>query len=254
MAEKLTTKFLDSDGSGKITLYANKLSNGRNFYGKFERNTINTNTLIARIQKRKAGTNELSLQQTAGFLKEEILEALSRGESVNVLDLGTMYPSIQGRYNGKTFDPGEKQLFTAKFTPSQIANSALSKVSIKEISVADTSPLITSVINLLTGKADGILSKGKSVHLDGERLKIDGEKGGVFLCPLNENKEPVQDESTWIPCPIITRNAGKNLEFFLPDELESGAEFRILVRTYYLKKDELTKTAREGLSETVTIA
>lgn len=254
MAEKLTTKFLDSDGSGKITLYANRLSNGSNFYGKFERNTIDTNTLIARIQKRKAGTNELALQQTAGFLKEEILEALSRGESVNVLDLGTMYPSIKGRYNGTTFDSGEKQLFTAKFTPSQIANSALSKIGIKEISVADTSPVITSVINVITGNADGILNKGKSVHIKGERLKIGGEKGGIFLCPLNENKEPVQDESVWIPCPIITWNTAKNIEFFLPDELESGAEFKILIRTYYLKKDEFTKTSREGFSEVVTIA
>ena len=254
MAEKLTTKFLDSDGSGKITLYASRLHDGRKFYGKFERKTIDTNTLIARIQKRKAGTNELALQQTAGFLKEEILEALSRGESVNVLDLGTIYPGIKGRYNGKTFDSGEKQLFTAKFTPSQVANSALSNVGIKEISVADSSPLITSVINLITGRADGRLTKGKSVHIDGERLKIGGEKGGVFLCPLDESREPVKDEGAWISCPVITRNTAKNLEFFLPDELESGAEFKILLRTYYLKKDLFTKNAREGFSETITIA
>ena len=254
MAEKLTTKFLDSEGSGKITLYANRLNERRIFYGKFERNTIDTNTLIARIQKRKAGTNELALQQTAGFLKEEILEALSRGESVNVLDLGTMYLSINGKYNGKTFDSGEKQLFAAKFTPSQLANSAISKVGIKEISVADNSPVITSVTNVITDKTDGMLTKGKSVHIKGERLKIGGEKGGVFLCPLNENKEPVQDESSWIPCTVITWNTAKNLEFFLPDELESGAEYKILLRTYYRKKDEFSKSAREVFSEVVTIA
>ena len=46
MAETLTTKFSDSQGSGKIKLYANAFANGNGYYGRFERNTIGTNALI----------------------------------------------------------------------------------------------------------------------------------------------------------------------------------------------------------------
>ena len=74
MAEALNTNFSDSVKYGKIVLYENHLLNGNDgYYGRFERRTIDTNTLIARIQQRKAGTNELAVQQIAGFLKEEVL-------------------------------------------------------------------------------------------------------------------------------------------------------------------------------------
>lgn len=253
MAETLTTKFSDSQGSGKIKLYANAFANGNGYYGRFERNTIGTNALIARIQKRKAGTNELTLQQTAGFLKEEILEALAHGESVNVLDLGTMYLTLNGKCDGKKIDSGDKQPLVARFTPSQLVQSAVTDIGIKEITIAPVSPEIVSVTNQFTKDTAGNLSAGKTVLVEGLRLKISGENGGIYLCPLGEKNEPVEDESKWISCDAITRNTAKNLEFFVPDETPSG-KYRILVRTFYTKGGNLTKNAKEAFSEVVMVA
>ena len=72
MSNYINTTFEDSGKSGRITLYANPFGNGAEYYGRFERNTVSSHTLIARIQKHKAGTNELAVQQIAGFIKEEI--------------------------------------------------------------------------------------------------------------------------------------------------------------------------------------
>ena len=253
MAEALTTTFMDSAANGKVTLYENRFKKGNGYYGRFARKTIDTNILIARIQKRKAGTNELALQQTAGFLKEEILEALGRGEAVNVLDLGTMYISVNGKYNGSNFDSGDRNLFTARFTPSQLAQNAITELGITEIVKADVSPSINSVTDIFTQNTEGKLYRGKPVHIEGERLKLDDAEKGIFLCPLNEKKEPVANEEEWIVCPVVRRNTLKNLEFFVPEEAESGKEYRILVRTNYRKNGGINKTYKEGLSMIVTV-
>ena len=252
MAETLTTKFLDSEASGKIKLYANSFKKAGGYFGKFERKTIGTNTLIARIQKHKAGTNELALQQSASFLKEEILEALSRGEAVNVLDLGTLYIAPKGTYDGKSIDADKNQLLV-RFTPSQIAQDSIAKIGIKEIEVVSVSLVISRVTDQFSKSTEGEVSKGRTVLITGDRLKIAGEKGGVFLCPVDENEKAVTDESQWILCPVITRNTMKNLEFFVPDEAESGERYKILLRTYYSSCKNLSKNAKECFSEIVVV-
>ena len=80
MSETLQTSFSNTEAKGRITLFRNYLDGGNGYYGRFNRNTVTMRTLIARIQARKAGTNELNVQEIAGFLKEEILAALRNGE------------------------------------------------------------------------------------------------------------------------------------------------------------------------------
>ena len=71
MSETLQTSFNDVEAQGKIVLFKTYLETGHAYYGRFDRKTVNTRTLIARIQARKAGTNELNVQEIAGFLKED---------------------------------------------------------------------------------------------------------------------------------------------------------------------------------------
>ena len=62
MSETLQTSFNDVEAQGKIVLFKNHLGKGNSYYGRFDRKTVSTRTLIARIQARKAGTNELNAQ------------------------------------------------------------------------------------------------------------------------------------------------------------------------------------------------
>ena len=254
----LNTNFSDTEGRGTIMLYENPFKNSKNgsqYYGRFRRKTVDIKTLIARIQKRKAGTNELALQQVAGFIKEEILEALTRGESVNVLDLGFMYIAPKGGFNGKdgTSENGKSAL-TVKFTPSQTVRSKVEKVEINDMFIADVNPQIFAVTDQFTEGTDRILTKGKTVLLEGERLKIAGEEGGVFLCPVEGEKKAVcADETKWLKSPQVTKNTMKNLIFFVPDEAVEDTEYRILVRTFYSNSYKFCKTSKETASEVVTV-
>lgn len=248
----LNTTFNDTDGNGSITLYVNPFGNGSKYYGKFDRNTITTETLIARIQKRKAGTNELAVQQIAVFLKQEILEALEKGEAVNVMDLGTLYIVPNGKFNGTSFDSGDKPALSVKFTPSQLTQSTVEQIQIKNIKIAEISPVITQIKNQFTGNTEFELSAGKSVLIEGQRLKIAGEKSGIFLCPTDENGKINEDESTFLHCPVITKNTTKNVEFYVPDNAKG--KYRILIKTFYANSNTIAKNVKQVFSEIVEVA
>ena len=254
----LNTNFSDTEGRGTIILYENPFKNSKNgsqYYGRFRRNTVDIKTLIARIQKRKAGTNELALQQVAGFIKEEILEALTRGESVNILDLGFMYIAPKSGFNEKDGkSENGKSTLTVKFTPSQTVRSKVEKIEINDILIADVNPQIFAVTDQFTKGTDGILTKGKTVFLEGERLKIAGDDGGVFLCPVEGEKKTVcADETKWLKSPQVTKNTMKNLIFYIPDEAVEETEYRILVRTFYSNAYKFCKAAKETVSDVVSV-
>ena len=254
MAEALNTNFSDSVKYGKIVLYENHLLNGNDgYYGRFERRTIDTNTLIARIQQRKAGTNELAVQQIAGFLKEEVLQALRSGEAVNVLDLGTLYLMPNGKFEDASFIADEKQPLTAKFTPSRLTQQAAAEVGVNDVVMSNTTAVITSVTDQYTGSTGGVLTAGKTVLITGKRLKLGGDGSGIFLCPLDEKQQPAADESRWIPCTAVTQNTKTHVEFFLPESAVSGMEYRIILRSFISGNGTLRKTAREVVSDIVMI-
>ena len=254
MSETLQTSFNDVEAQGKIVLFKNYLEKGNSFYGRFSRKTVTTRTLIARIQARKAGTNELNVQEIAGFLKEEILTALRNGEAVNVMDLGTMYITTKGTFNGSSFvtKDGSKPL-QVKFTPSRLTQDSIANIQVTDISTADVGMKIRSVMDRFTNVENSSISIGKEVCLRGSLLKVAGDDGGVFLCPVDAEENPVSDRSLWIPCPTITDNTLTRLGFYVPDEAEDGGKYKILVRTTFCNgKGKSLSFVREGLSCAVT--
>ena len=255
MSEALQTNFNDVEAEGRIMLIKNPLGNGSEYYGRFNRKMVNTRTLIARIQARKAGTNELNVQQIAGFLKEEALAALRNGEAVNVLDLGTFYITPKGKFNGTNFvtKDGSKPL-QVKCTPSLLAQSTVENILITNISVSEGGIKIRRIFNKYTELEDGILSCGKEARITGPKLKIGGKDSGIFLCPINEEGEISQSQETWMQCTHITENTEKTLDFYIPDNVDTGKKYKILVRTAYAGKNkDDRKTLLQVLSGVVSI-
>ncbi len=256
MSEALQTNFNDVEAEGRIMLIKNPLGNGSEYYGRFNRRMVNTRTLIARIQARKAGTNELNVQQIAGFLKEEALAALRNGEAVNVLDLGTFYITPKGKYDGTGFvtEDGSKPL-QVKCTPSQLTQNTVENIHITDISYSGRGIKIKSIYNKFTELEDGILTRGKEVRITGEKLKIGGKDSGIFLCPVDENTEVVSNEEMWTQCTHITANTSSSLEFYIPDVIDTGTKYKILVRTAYMGKDKNDrKNMLKAMSKVVSIA
>ncbi len=255
MSETLQTSFNDVEAQGKIVLFKNHLGKGNSYYGRFDRKTVSTRTLIARIQARKAGTNELNVQEIAGFLKEEILTALRNGEAVNVMDLGTMFISAKGKYDGSGFvtKDGSKPL-QVKFTPSRLTQESVGNIQVTDIRTADEGMRIRSVTDRFTGVEDGAASIGKELLLKGVLLRLSDTDGcGVFFCPVGADDNPATDKSLWVKASVITENTSGRLGVYVPEELEEGRRYRVHVRTDYSpRKGKSLGFVREAWSPVVT--
>lgn len=253
MSNTTVIDYEDSDGTGTVTLVANPFAKGGKYYAKFDRTTVNIDHLIARIQKKEVGTNAIMAKHMASLFKAEVLEALSRGEAVNLFDLGTLYITTSGTVKGNTPETASIAGFQVKFTSSKVTNEAVSSLGIKKIVMSDTSPIIGRMTDLYTGEETVAFTKGKAIRIEGSRLKISGEDGGVFFAPATEKGEPVADETQWIKVPKLIRNVSKTIEFFLPPSLASDTPYCIVLKTNSSKGNTTKKSYAIAYSGTVTI-
>lgn len=242
MSNTTVIDYEDSEGKGTVTLVANPFEHGGKFYAKFDRTTVNIDHLIARIQKKEVGTNAIMAKHIVSLLKAEILEALSRGEAVNVLDLGTLYITTSGTVKGDTPNTASIPGWRVKFTCSKVTNNAVAALGIKKIVMSATGPVIGTVTDLFTDEETSEFTAGKAVRIEGDRLKIAGDEGGVFFAPVTDKGEPASDESQWIKAENLINNRMKVLEFFLPASLEAETPYCIVLKTNCAKGNTTKKS------------
>lgn len=239
MSNTTVIDYTDTDGAGTVTIMNNPFGNGKKFNAKFDRVTVNIDNLIARIQKKELGTNAIVMKQTLSLVKAEILEALSRGESVNLMDLGTFY--IAASAIGDTVETVEISDFQVRFTPSKLTNDSVMALKVKKVALSSSTPIIAKMIDVYTGEETDCFTKGKSVLLTGSLLRVTGEEGGVFFAPATEKGEPSANEELWVKVPRLSRNGAKELEFYLPESLEIDTKYCIVIKTNSSKGSSTTK-------------
>lgn len=250
-----STEFNDTLGEGEVSLYPNPFNNGAKFYGKFNRTKVDTMTLISRLGKNGSGKNLIATKETLTLIKKEVMDALSDGETVEFIGLGTFYIAPVGGFSG-TSDDTSDQKFTVKFTPSAELRSCVKDLKIKKAEVKDTSPTIENITDQYTGKNFGeqefALTAGKNIVVTGKRLKIMGENDGVYLAPVDAQDAVVSDEGQWLKSNRIARNLPKTIDFYLPDGVKAGTKYRIVIRTSYCNGNTVRKTHTDIVSGIVT--
>ena len=170
---------------------------------------------------------------------------------MNFLDLGTFYiaASAEGD-NPATVNIGG---FQVKFTASKVMNEAVSSLKVKKIVLSNSTPVISSMTDLYIGEKGEKFTAGKSVRIEGSKLKIAGEDGGVFFAPTSEDGEINADESSWIKVASLIRNSAKILEFFLPNEVQAGKRYFVMLKTTTSSESTKTKTYSVASSAIVSI-
>lgn len=242
MSDVTKITFDDNGGKGTLTMYKNPFKNGRKYYARFDRDTITMEQVIARIQKRELGTNALMVQHITGLIKAEILEALSRGEAVNVLDLGTLFITADASAeSGNTADLTVAG-FSAGFTPSALTNSTLKSLSVRKVTISDNSPSIEQLFDTYTEEVCDEFPAGTRVRVAGSHLKLGGETHGLYLCP-SDGGGIQDDETQWTPIEenLLKVNLARKIEFIIPCGQAAGP-YRILLRTSYAGGAKSLKT------------
>lgn len=253
MSNEVNITARDAEMNGSVRLYENYFKNGSEYFGKYERKLITSRTLYARIQKKNAGTNLHEVQKIVGMLKEAVIEAIEAGEAINLMDLMTLYITVDGKIEGTGIENGSKTPLSVKITPSSILKEATKNINIKNVDYAETDMKIERIFNRYTQIYEDAITQGTEVQLEGRRLKIKGQNAGIWLCPVDDNGNIESDESKWIECPVITKNTIKYLCFYVPAKAQADARYRILIKTFWMNGGNELKNAKTAESAIVTV-
>lgn len=244
----------NSSSSLSVTLHQNHLKKDGTYFARVSRNTATFNNIISEIAEENTGLDPHLLQYSAILIQKKILKLLEQGKAVNILDLGTMYIAMRCSAKVKS-DVSSNGKFYIKFSPTQIAQDTVNSLNVDKVVYADNNPEITGIADLSTGRTDGTISKGQPLAIFGSRLKLSDSGSGVYFAEADGNGKHSEDESAWIQAPQgnIFRNKPSELNLFVPESLESGKSYRIVIRTNYMSKSQVRKDFLEAASNSVTV-
>ena len=244
-----TSNISNLKGSVNVTVHKNHLKqDAYSSYAKVQRTTAGMNNVIAKVLSKTKLFDEASLVASSMLFKEAILELLEQGISINILELGTLYPSAQGNIDNLNPNISDIPDLTLGFSPSQEALNAISKAEIGMTQVEESLPVILSIEDLSTHKTDYTVTLNMPIRIRGRRLKIAGdeEKVGLFFAPHNEEGFYDKSESNWIK--ISSENFFKNtasyLEVILKENLISGKTYSLIIKTSSGRGSTVNKSVR----------
>ena len=186
--------------------------------------TVNTsgnkalrNADIARIIKDSG--SELSYETLLYILDQSdriVREQLQRGYSV-LTGVCQLSPKLTGTWIGANakFNPAVHKV-TLDIVPAAEMRAALKDVGVEVLGVKDGGAFIGLVTDTVTGLADGTITAGDDIRIEGDKLKIapEGEEGlGVFFVSADGDVIPVTRR--------LTQNDTKRLIARVP-ELPAG--------------------------------
>ncbi len=249
------SSFDKSNSLLSVTLCKSALTKDGEHYARVTRNTVTLENMIANINNENRGLDPYLIQHAATLLQQQILKELSVGNSVNILDLGTLYIAIKGTIKGNKPDAADFPDFIAKFTPSALTNEAVSKLVVDKIVFADNTPQISVITDLWTNQENSVISQGKTCKITGNHLKLGGDQYSISFvrCDKDGNEEegavPLEIESS-----KIFKNTQSELIFFTPELLLIDACYKIRITTMYLNSKQSRKTAVSTDSCLLTVA
>lgn len=243
-----TSKILPLSGTVNVTIHKNYFKQDDSSYAKVQRTTAGMNNVIATILNKSKLFDEATLVASVLLFKESILDLISQGFAVNLFELGTLYPNIQGSISSLNPDTTEIPALTLGFSPSQEALSAVSKAEIVNAQKEESLPVISSIEDLSTHKTDFSVTVNMPIRIKGRRVKIAGDSSqvGLFFAKNDENGFYDKDESNWIR--VKDENFFKNtsgfLEFILKEDLIPGQNYTLIIKTAAGRGASVNKTIR----------
>lgn len=248
-----TNKIETMAGAVNVTIHKNYLKSEDSSYAKVFRNTAQMNNVIATVLQKSKNIDKATLIAAQVLFKDAILDLIAQGVSVNVFELGTLYPTACGNINGSAPSVSEIPDLSLGFTPSAEALLAVSKADIAMAKQEETEPSINIIEDLFTHLTDFTVTKGKAIRITGQRLKIAGDKSttGLYFAPNDETGKPDNTGANWVRIEDSNffRNTSRFLELTLPEELESGKTYTVIIKTASGRGKKINKTIKTYIFE-----
>ncbi|MDD3077749.1 MAG: DNA-binding domain-containing protein [Paludibacter sp.] len=177
------------------------------------------------------------IEQGTELKRETIINIITRVNSIAAdmvlsgynVNTGLVYmrPVIKGVFSDKTFDHNLHQVYIAMNQGYDLSN-AVAETEVNILGEQSDIIELLSVTDLVTGKTDGTLTKGRNAELKGSYLKIAGDNQacGIVFRNLNTQAE------TRLETADIVLNEPSRLLILVPAALEAG-QYELQVTTQY---------------------
>lgn len=227
-----------------VTLHKNSLTNDESYFGVVEKNKVTFNNIIAEIAKNNKGIDPHLVQYAGIIIQKEIIKMLKQGKTVNLLDLVTICPKINCNVKNKN-EVKSKSKMTIKVSPTKFVKESVSSINVKNVVYHDPNPEIEQIIDLSTKKFVSKLKNESLLKITGRKLKLGKNNSGIYFVKVDNNGRFLEKESNWIKVEeeSIFLNIPTELNFLAPKSLELNTNYKILIKTSYLKNGKTRKKA-----------
>ena len=220
---------LETEISGKLR--KNNFNKGEKYYVSLDKKMVNVKTQLRLIMD-KYGIDASDMSRMLEVYQNMVVDLLSKGYSVKILDLVTVSPTVRGSVDSST--AAASQSVGVKVSSLPKLTKAVEDLTISTIEEASS---VSAEISEIEGKgtADGSIVAGKSIRVVGKNLKTGVEGDGVYFVSADENGSINMDRSSWIkaePFDILT-NMPSELIVAVPSTLSAG-KYVIIVETRYV--------------------
>jgi len=225
-------------------------------FAKVHRETALLGNIVDKIYDKNKVFDRETLLYVAGLFKNGILALLSEGKAVDLLSLGVLYLKPKGTVDGGKLDNVPEM--TVSFTPSELACSAVKEVTVAGDVTKSSAPEISYLFDMHKEEKTDSISKGYTVQIKGDRLKVAGneESTGLFFAPCDAEGKKDEDRANWVhirPSSSM-ENTAKTLCVNLPADMKEGT-YRLIVSTAFGAGKRLNKSVRDGeYSKVVTVS
>ena len=231
----------------KAFLYDNPLTADPNDYIariSSERSLDIEDICASAVSRGGADISSSLMQRGVSLFLKEMAYQLCDGYSVNT-GYFTASPQIKGVFNSpeETFD-SEKHLLLFHFNQGEALRDELSSIEVEIMGLADTGLSIAQVTDVKTGSVNDLLTPGRNLKINGQKLKVAGDDEEVGICFVNQTS----GERTKVDPSDLAINYPSELFIIIP-ELAAGT-YKLQVTTRF-SKPTLLKEPRTAVFDKV---
>ena len=213
-------------------------------YGSVSRRKVTVASILKEMEENHASLmSKETMLYVAQELSRHMMEKLSKGCAVELLDFGTVYPVLKGSISRSDTPSKIAGQFDVGFTPSEEAHKAVGNLVVRDVCDVAVQHYIFSVCRLSMKEcAVNEVVADDMVRIIGKAIKLGGDTYGLYVAAVPEKwsgRLPSRDK--WIEQDHIFTNRPSKIEFFLENVQEGTYVF--IVETSLSARDKPLKNS-----------
>lgn len=191
-------------------------------YGSIVHRKATVRSILAEMEEYN---QSLASKETMFYIAKELsmrmMEKFKHGYAVELLDFGTIFPTIKGSICVSDKPSDIKKKFDVGFTASDEARDALGELGVRRVRRPYVQHCIFSIFNMFAPEEKHQLRVECMAKITGKAIKLGGEKCGLYAAPVEENWNGLlPNREDWILMKHVTENKPSSLEFYV--DLKEG--------------------------------